>query len=46
MDQVLRGEKINWKTVAMDAGIGMVTLGVLDNKYAKKLGKFYWEDWK
>lgn len=40
MDQVLRGEKINWKTVAMDAGIGMVTLGVLDNKYAKKLGSF------
>ncbi|WP_226383562.1 contractile injection system protein, VgrG/Pvc8 family [Paenibacillus massiliensis] len=40
MDQLLSGEKINWKTVAMDAGIGMLTLGALDNKYAKQLGGF------
>lgn len=40
MDQLLSGEKINWKTVAMDAGIGMFTLGALDNKYAKQLGGF------
>ncbi len=40
MDQVLRGEKINWSTVAKDAGIGMLTLGVLDSKVGQKFTGF------
>ncbi|WP_199558856.1 deaminase domain-containing protein [Paenibacillus antibioticophila] len=40
MDQVLRGKKINWSTVAKDAGIGMLTLGVLDSKVGQKFTGF------
>lgn len=31
---------INWSTVAKDAGIGMLTLGVLDSKVGQKFTGF------
>jgi hypothetical protein len=38
--QVLSGEKINWGSVAKDAGLGFVTVGVLDSKVGKAIGGF------
>lgn len=38
--QMLSGEKINWGSVAKDAGLGFVTVGVLDSKVGKAIGGF------